>query len=182
MKKRNRKLIAGTAMVATAAALTACGLNPTVYGPPPAPETETSIDDIDIGPEEELEIEQMRFEDALCVRYDITCTDFGMPALTLEPLVENAIRHGVRSREDGLVTVSTVREAGAHRITVRDNGVGFDPKHQQDESHIGLQNVKERVERMCGGTVIVESEMGAGTVVTLLIPDTSQNDMKERGQ
>jgi signal transduction histidine kinase len=42
--------------------------------------------------------------------------------------------------------------------------------------------VKERVERMCGGTAIVESEMGAGTVVTLLIPDTSQNGMKEQGQ
>ncbi|MBR3360734.1 MAG: hypothetical protein IKI32_03840 [Lachnospiraceae bacterium] len=54
MKKRNRKLIAGTAMVATAAALTACGLNPTVYGPPPAPETESSIDDINIGPEEDV--------------------------------------------------------------------------------------------------------------------------------
>ena len=88
----------------------------------------------------------------------------------------------VYRREDGLVTISTVREAGAHRITVRDNGVGFDPKHQQDESHIGLQNVKERVERMCGGTAIVESEMGAGTVVTLLIPATSQNGMKEQGQ
>ena len=127
------------------------------------------------------DIETLRFPN-ICVEYRIEDRQFRIPALTIQPLVENAIRHGVRSREDGLVTVSTVREAGAHRITVRDNGVGFDPKHQQDESHIGLQNVKERVERMCGGTVIVESEMGAGTVVTLLIPDTSQNGMKERGQ
>ena len=107
--------------------------------------------------------------------------DISMPR---ELMQEEAVgaEGGVRSREDGLVTISTVREAGAHRITVRDNGVGFDPKHQQDESHIGLQNVKERVERMCGGTVIVESEIGVGTVVTLLIPDTSQNGMKEQGQ
>ena len=85
--------------------------------------------------------------------------------------MENAIRHGVRSRKEGLVTISTVREAGAHRITIRDNGAGFDPKRRQDESHIGLKNVKERVERMCGGTMIVESEIGKGTSITLLIPD-----------
>ena len=127
------------------------------------------------------DIEILRFPN-IRVEYRIEDAQFRIPALTIQPLVENAIRHGVRSREDGLVTISTVREAGAHRITVRDNGVGFDPKHQQDESHIGLQNVKERVERMCGGTVIVESEIGVGTVVTLLIPDTSQNGMKEQGQ
>ncbi len=54
MKKRNRKLIAGTAMVATAAALAACGVNATVYGPPQNPETETTIDDINIGPEDDV--------------------------------------------------------------------------------------------------------------------------------
>ncbi|MBO7729477.1 MAG: hypothetical protein J6S31_01325 [Lachnospiraceae bacterium] len=54
MKKINRKLIAGTAMVATAAALSACGLNPTVYGPPPISDPEVTIEDIDIGPEEDV--------------------------------------------------------------------------------------------------------------------------------
>ena len=54
MKKLNRKLIAGTAMVATAAALAACGANPTVYGPPDMPETEVTIDDINTGPEEDV--------------------------------------------------------------------------------------------------------------------------------
>ena len=53
MKKLNRKLIAGTAMVATAAALTACGIQ-TVYGPPPVEEPEITIEDIDIGPEEDV--------------------------------------------------------------------------------------------------------------------------------
>ena len=61
-----------------------------------------------------MEIEQLRFEDALTVRYDIGCTDFNMPALTLEPLVENAIRHGVRIREDGEVRVESFREDGGH--------------------------------------------------------------------
>ena len=54
MKKLNRKLIAGTAMVATAAALAACGANPNVYGPPDMPETEVSIDDINTEPEEDV--------------------------------------------------------------------------------------------------------------------------------
>ncbi len=53
MKKLNRKLIAGTAMVATAAALTACGIQ-TVYGPPPISDPEVTIDDVDIGPEEDV--------------------------------------------------------------------------------------------------------------------------------
>ncbi|MBR4442223.1 MAG: histidine kinase [Clostridia bacterium] len=126
------------------------------------------------------EIEVLRFPNVR-VEYHIEDTQFMVPALTIQPLVENAIRHGVRSRKDGLVTVSTVREAGAHRITVQDNGVGFDPKQEKstEESHIGLQNVKERVEQMCGGTMTLRSEIGKGTVVTLRIPEVSQTGYKE---
>ena len=126
-------------------------------------------------------IEVLRFPNVR-VEYRIEDADFRIPALTIQPLVENAIRHGVRRRKDGLVTVSTVREADAHRITVRDNGAGFDPKQEKstEESHIGLQNVKERVEQMCGGSMILNSEIGKGTVVTLLIPETSQGEKKEQ--
>ena len=52
-----------------------------------------------------LELEQIRFEYALQVEYDISCTDFTIPTLTLQPLVENAVRHGVRGNEDGRGTV-----------------------------------------------------------------------------
>jgi len=127
------------------------------------------------------EIEMLRFP-SVRVEYRIEDRDFEIPALTVQPLVENAIRHGVRSREDGLVTVSTVREEAAHRITIRDNGAGFDPERQlpPGESHIGLKNVKERVEKMCGGTVLVKSEPGKGTSITLRIPDAASGGKKEQ--
>ena len=117
------------------------------------------------------------------MEYRIEDTQFEVPALTIQPLVENAIRHGVRSREDGLVIVSTACEAGEHRVTVTDNGVGFDPKQQStEEPHIGLRNVKERVERMCGGELILTSEVGKGTSVTMLFPDGAQRGSKEARQ
>ena len=129
------------------------------------------------------EIEKQRFPNVQ-VEYRIEDTQFEVPALTIQPLVENAIRHGVRSREDGLVIVSTAREAGGHRVTVTDNGVGFDPKQQlsTEELHIGIRNVKERVEKMCGGELILTSEIGKGTTVTMLFPDGSQGGSKEARQ
>ncbi len=129
------------------------------------------------------EIETLRFPN-IRVEYRIADDCFAIPALTIQPLVENAIRHGVRSREDGLVTVSTAREKNGHRITVEDNGVGFDPKSEKlsDENHIGLRNVKDRIEQMCGGTMVVKSEPGRGACVTLLIPEGARSGKKEQGK
>ena len=129
------------------------------------------------------EIEKQRFPNVQ-IEYRIEDTDFDVPALTIQPLVENAIRHGVRSRENGLVIVSTVLETDGHRITVTDNGVGFDPKKQPstEEPHIGIRNVKERVEKMCGGEFILTSEVGKGTSVIMLFPDGFQRRDKEAGK
>ena len=127
------------------------------------------------------EIEVLRFPN-IHVEYRTWDQDFQIPALTIQPLVENAIRHGVRSRKDGLVTVTTVCESGCHRITVQDNGVGFDTKKQESfaETHIGLRNVKNRIEQMCGGTMILRSEIGAGTCVMLIIPDGNKDGTREK--
>ena len=113
------------------------------------------------------EIEMLRFPNVR-VEYRIDDESFTIPALTIQPLVENAIRHGVRSRKDGLVTV------------IEDNGTGFDPKQDglSEETHIGLENVKNRVEQMCGGTMILKSAVGEGTSVTIRIPDVPG---KEKG-
>ena len=128
------------------------------------------------------EIEVLRFPN-VHVEYRIEDTEFKIPALTIQPLVENAIRHGVRSCKDGLVTVHTVRETGVHRITIQDNGVGFDVKKQNaiEGTQIGLCNVKERIERMCGGTMVLQSTIGSGTRVTLLIPDDNQQSKRRNG-
>ena len=124
------------------------------------------------------EIEMVRFPN-IHVEYQIEDEQFKIPALTIQPLVENAIQHGVRGKKEGLVTVSSVRETDVHRVTVQDNGLGFDVKKQitAKGQHIGLQNVKERVEQMCRGRMLLQSEIGKGTSVTLLIPCGSGGDV-----
>ena len=120
-------------------------------------------------------IEMIRFP-SIKVEYYIDDSDFSLPALSVQPLVENSIRHGVRSREEGLVIVRAWKDKDAHMITITDNGVGFDVKsaEQSDKSHIGLRNVRERIEKMCGGTLTIRSMIGEGTSVTISIPDVKE--------
>ena len=117
------------------------------------------------------EIEMIRFPNVR-VNYDVPDTDFSVPALTVQPLVENAIRHGVRIREEGVVTVSSRMTDRFHEIVIADNGKGFDTTllKTADGSHIGVRNVQERIEKMCGGTLTIESAVGKGTTVTICIP------------
>ena len=119
------------------------------------------------------EIEMVRFEN-IRVEYDIEDGGYRLPALTIQPIVENAIRHGVRIRQEGIVRVSTRQSDGFHEIVISDNGIGFDTaaSYSGDGSHIGIHNVRERIERMCAGTMSVESEIDKGTTVTIRIPKT----------
>ena len=128
------------------------------------------------------EIEMLRYPN-IHVEYRIADENFKIPALTIQPLVENAIRHGVRGRKEGLVTVSTTREGNNHQITIEDNGVGLDFKKKEfsekksgEKTQIGIKNVKERIELLCGGTLLLQSETGAGTRVTIRIPDSVDKD------
>ena len=117
------------------------------------------------------EIEMLRFP-SIHLEYDIEDSDFFLPALTVQPMVENAIRHGVRIRSHGQVAVRTRREKDAHVITIWDNGKGFDKEtvNLEEGSHIGIRNVRERVEKLCGGTLTIDSRIGEGTMVTIRIP------------
>ena len=117
------------------------------------------------------EIEQIRFP-SIRLEYDIADDDFSVPPLTVQPLVENAIRHGVRVRAQGLVEIATASDEKNHFITIRDNGKGFDPQADADpqKSHIGINNVRERIESMCGGSLHIDSQPDAGTTVTIRIP------------
>ena len=118
------------------------------------------------------EIENIRF-DNIRVEYDTPETDFMIPALSIQPLVENAIRHGVRIREKGVVKISTMKVSNGYEITVEDNGRGFDTSviETADNTHIGLRNVRERIEKMCSGTFRIESTENVGTKITLHIPN-----------
>ena len=125
------------------------------------------------------EIEMVRFEN-VHVTYDITDTEFAVPPLTVQPLVENAIRHGVRIREEGMVCVHAYREGEDHVVVIEDNGVGFEPESLDDleGSHIGIQNVRERVESMCHGSLTINSDPEKGTSVIIRIP---QKEEKHEG-
>lgn len=120
-----------------------------------------------------LSLEQMRFEERLKTVYDIQTGGFLVPPLVVQPMVENAVRHGVTKRpEGGTVTISIHDMPTDYIITVTDNGVGFDPDNDTwaEGYHIGIDNARERLYRQCRGTLHINSKIGVGTVVTMSIP------------
>lgn len=120
-----------------------------------------------------LALEKQRFQDRLMVTYEIGILDFSIPPLTVQPIVENAVRHGVLKRETGgMVTIRTVETDMAYVITVADDGVGISeiPEDGNSRSHIGIDNVRERLSRLCGGTLSMQSTPNAGTSVVITIP------------
>ena len=117
------------------------------------------------------EIELIRFPD-MTVRYDIQTDEFLLPALTVQPLVENAIKHGLMGLEEGgTVTISAYEAQSEYCICVSDDGVGFDVSGLTDtKKHIGIRNVRERLQAMCGGSLTIESQFGKGTSALIRIP------------
>lgn len=121
-----------------------------------------------------LSLEQKRFGDALRVNFDIREEDFFLPPLILEPMVENAVKYGVMQREEGgTVSISTRRVENAYEILVTDDGNGFDvnQKIEDGRSHVGISNVRRRLEDMCHGSLKIDSIPGHGTTVIITIPE-----------
>ena len=117
-----------------------------------------------------LAVEQAQFEDGLFVDYDTPHTRFRVPPLTLQPIVENAVKHGMDPDSEPLRIRIRTREAdGASVILVEDNGPGFEAA-DNDEPHIALKNIRQRLEMMCGGTLSILPRAGGGTVVRVTIP------------
>ena len=118
------------------------------------------------------QIEQIRFG-RLNVCYDIQETQFMVPCFTLQPLVENAIKHGIcaKKKSEGTVTIRTYADDDDYIILVSDDGVGFDKESVQDgKVHVGIQNVEQRLNILCDGTLVVESTVGKGTTCTIRVP------------
>ena len=115
-------------------------------------------------------IEKVRFPDIEFIT-EMSCCNFSVPALTIQPIVENAVKHGILKRESGgTVKVKIYETDNSYFISVKDNGVGFDVTELERENHIGLRNIKSRLEAMCGGVLHVESIVGVGTKITVEIP------------
>lgn len=120
-----------------------------------------------------LNIENVDDERGMVVEFDVDELDLLIPPLTVEPLVENAIIHGIGSLESGgVVTVSSKKTDGGYTICVEDNGVGFDTENVK--YGVGLENVKTRLESQCGGTLEIISRPGC-TKATIFIPEREES-------
>lgn len=126
-----------------------------------------------------LGIEKIRFEDEMKIVYDIQTKDFMLPSLTVQPIIENAVKHNVgKDAGGGTVTLATREIADSFVVIVSDNGVGFNPGviEEGGRQHIGMENVKNRLWAMCHATMEIKSVVGVGTTVTIKLPKEITRD------
>lgn len=120
-----------------------------------------------------LYLEKMRFGQKLTVLLDLEYTDFSLPAMTVQPIAENAVRWGITKKKgNGTLSIRSALTGDHVIITVTDDGAGFDPLEIKNDgkTHIGIENVRQRLKIQCGGTLSIESKKGGGTTVTILLP------------
>ena len=117
-----------------------------------------------------LAVEQAQYDEMLVVDYDTPYAQFRLPPLTLQPIVENAVKHGMDPDGDPLrISIRTRRTDAGTEIIVEDTGPGFDPS-DDTKPHATLKNIRQRLEMMCGGTMTITPREGGGTVVKVTIP------------
>lgn len=120
-----------------------------------------------------LYIEKVRFDGKLFIEFDTPYNEFKIPPLTLQPIVENAVKHGVDPDLEPLhIIVHTRKIKNGVEVIVEDTGPGFN-NTDNNEPHIALNNIRERLKMMCGGKLTVSARTGGGTVVSIFIPDSS---------
>ena len=118
-----------------------------------------------------INIENVRFPD-MTFTFEMNSNDFHIPALTIQPIVENAIKHGLMKLQSGgtihIISYETDKE---YCVLVEDDGVGFDTSVLLDErKHVGIRNIRGRLQAMVNGTLEIESTIGVGTKVLIKIP------------
>ena len=125
-----------------------------------------------------LAIEQLRFGPRLQVSIEIDPdTDCMMPPLLLQPLVENAVRHGIGQKpEGGKVEIQVKRLGGGTRFTVSDNGAGMSLERLEtiklgQAAGVGIRNVSRRLQMLYGERLWIESVQHEGTVFTFQLPE-----------
>ena len=125
-----------------------------------------------------LSLERANFGDRLNIEYDIDFDDFLVPALSVQPLVENAVRHGVGTYDEGgTVTISVHRDGCSIIVEVCDNGIGRkDITEQQDKRRgIGIDNVRKRLSHMMDGRLdIISGENGTTARITITEPQVKK--------
>ncbi|MBR1731356.1 MAG: histidine kinase, partial [Ruminococcus sp.] len=123
-----------------------------------------------------LAVEQAQHEDNLLMEFDTPHIRFRVPPLTLQPLVENAVKHGMNIEGDPLhIYVKTRLTNSGSEIIVENNGPDFNPAND-NEPHIALNNIRQRLEMMCKGKMTISEREGGGTVVKVFIPLKTDNN------
>ncbi|MDD3191844.1 MAG: histidine kinase [Bacilli bacterium] len=118
-----------------------------------------------------LNIEQERFGKRIRVEYNLLVGDFLIPPLTVQPLVENSVKHGISMKKTGgLITISTYDDPNFIYIKVADDGVGFDLKSLSEKQRVGTQNIRDRLRLHLNAELFINSEVGIGTVSVIQIP------------
>ena len=118
-----------------------------------------------------VNIEKVRFPD-IHIEYQMEATDFVLPALSVQPLVENAIKHGLmRLESGGTVTIHSYETTTHFCVEVKDDGVGFDTSLPiEEKKHVGIRNIRGRLKAMVNGELILESKPDVGTTAIIMIP------------
>jgi sensor histidine kinase YesM len=118
-----------------------------------------------------INIENVRFPD-MTFTFEMNSNDFYIPALTIQPIVENAIKHGLmKLAKGGTIKVVSYETEDSFCVTVEDDGVGFDTATLlEDREHVGIRNIRGRLKAMVNGTLEIESAVGVGTKVLITIP------------
>ncbi len=129
-----------------------------------------------------LSLEKMNYRDRLNVVYDIEIDDFMLPALSVQPLVENAVRHGIGTYDKGgTVTISSHRQGDSIVVEISDDGTGSksESPQQRERRGIGINNVKKRLKSMAGGKLDMISKE-QGTTARITLPDKTRLDEAEK--
>lgn len=132
-----------------------------------------------------IDIEKLRFGNRVKVEYDIKTEDFNIPTLTLQPLVENAIKHGICNKiQGGTIKISTEKKEKENIIIIADDGIGFEMETVLNDGkvHIGIQNVKERLKSIANAELEITSFIGIGTTVKIIVPKKIKSIKLEGGK
>ncbi|MGN0465793.1 MAG: sensor histidine kinase [Lachnospiraceae bacterium] len=121
--------------------------------------------------EDYIALQQVRFGDKIRFEKELEVTDFKIPPLVLQPIVENAIKHGLLPKKGGgVITIHTKSDEKNISIIIEDDGVGFDMTQIKKEESVGIDNVRFRLENMVNGKIDIRSWPEKGTKVIMTIP------------
>lgn len=118
-----------------------------------------------------LSLEKLRFNDRIQVEYDIKTKNFNVPPLSIQPLVENAVKHGVLKKiEGGFILIKVYETFDSYVVEVRDDGVGFDLSKVDftENEHFGINNIRTRLKNMHCGNLEIKSAPGKGAKATII--------------